>query len=80
MHTPLKLSRRAVLGRSLAIPLSLGLSPFMALRSEMANAATASLAIVMNSGEASVSVIDMASRKVVRTLPTLREQIGRAHV
>lgn len=76
MNTPMKLSRRAVLGRSLAIPLSLGLSPFMALRSEIANAAsaaTSSLAIVMNSGEASVSVIDMASRKVVRTLPTLRE-------
>ena len=31
------------------------------------------MAIVMNSGEASVSIIDMASRKVVRTLPTLRE-------
>ena len=76
MHTPMKLSRRAVLGRGLAIPLSLSLSPFMALRSEIAsaaNAATGSLAIVMNSGEASVSVIDMDSRKVVRTLPTLRE-------
>ncbi|CAH2798624.1 MAG: hypothetical protein CBARDMAM_3902 [uncultured Caballeronia sp.] len=69
----MKLSRRAVLGRSLAIPLSLGLSPFMALRSEIANAAEFSLAIVMNSGEASVSVIDMTSRKVIRTLPTLRE-------
>ena len=73
MHTPMKLSRRAVLGRGLAVPLSLSLSPFMALRSGVANAATSSLAIVMNSGEASVSVIDMASRKVVRTLPTLRE-------
>ncbi len=31
------------------------------------------LAMVMNSGEASVSVIDMGTRKVVRTLPTLRE-------
>ncbi|WP_231937179.1 YncE family protein [Caballeronia udeis] len=69
----MKLSRRAVLGRSLAIPLSLGLSPFMALRSEIANAAESPLAIVMNSGEASVSVIDMTSRKVIRTLPTLRE-------
>ncbi|MEA3124640.1 MAG: hypothetical protein QOD67_1659, partial [Caballeronia sp.] len=73
MHTPMKLSRRAVLGRGLAVPLSLSLSPFMALRSEIANAATSSLAIVMNSGEASVSVIDMTSRKIVRTLATLRE-------
>ncbi|MCB8877207.1 YncE family protein [Acidisoma silvae] len=31
------------------------------------------LAIIMNSGEASVSVIDMTTRKVVRTVPTLRE-------
>src|SRR5437588_467395 len=30
MHSSMKLSRRAILGRSLAIPLSLGLSPFMA--------------------------------------------------
>ncbi len=73
MHTSMKLSRREVLGRSLAIPLSLGLSPFMALRSAAADAATPALAIVMNSGEASVSVIDMATRKVIRTLPTLRE-------
>src|ERR1700712_4376868 len=73
MHTAMKLSRRAVLRRSLAIPLSVGLSPFMALRSASANAAPPALAIVMNSGEASVSVIDMATRKVVRTLPTLRE-------
>jgi YVTN family beta-propeller protein len=70
----MKLSRRTVLGRGLAIPLSLSLSPFMALRSGVATAAAPpSLAIVMNSGEASVSVIDMASRKVIRTLPTLRE-------
>jgi YVTN family beta-propeller protein len=73
MHTAMKLSRRAVLRRSLAIPLSVGLSPFMALRSASASAAPPALAIVMNSGEASVSVIDMATRKVVRTLPTLRE-------
>jgi DNA-binding beta-propeller fold protein YncE len=73
MHTSMKLSRRAVLGRGLAIPLSLSLSPFIALRPGVAGAATSSLAIVMNSGEASVSVIDMESRKVVRTLPTLRE-------
>jgi YVTN family beta-propeller protein len=31
------------------------------------------LAMVMNSGEASVSIIDMASRQVVNTVPTLRE-------
>jgi DNA-binding beta-propeller fold protein YncE len=69
----MKLSRRALLGRSLAIPLSISLSPFIALRPGAASAATSSLAIVMNSGEASVSVIDMASHKLVRTLPTLRE-------
>jgi DNA-binding beta-propeller fold protein YncE len=68
----MKLSRRAVLGRGLAIPLSISLSPFISLRSAVASAPS-SLAIVMNSGEASVSVIDMESRKVVRSLPTLRE-------
>jgi len=31
------------------------------------------LAMVMNSGEASVSIIDMTTRQVVRTVPTLRE-------
>jgi YVTN family beta-propeller protein len=31
------------------------------------------LAMVMNSGEASVSIIDMNTRQVVRTVPTLRE-------
>jgi len=69
----MKLSRRTLLGHSLAIPLSISLSPFLALRPGVASAETSALAIVMNSGEASVSVIDMASRKVVRTLPTLRE-------
>ena len=69
----MKLSRRTLLGHGLAIPLSISLSPFLALRPGVASAATSALAIVMNSGEASVSVIDMASRKVVRTLPTLRE-------
>jgi YVTN family beta-propeller protein len=71
----MKLSRRELLGRSLAIPLSLSLSPFMALRSGTADAAAPApaLAIVMNSGEASVSVIDMATHQVIRTLPTLRE-------
>jgi YVTN family beta-propeller protein len=70
----MKLSRRKLLSHSLAVPLGLGLSPFLALRPGIANAAgTQALAIVMNSGESSVSVIDMATRKVVRTLPTLRE-------
>jgi YVTN family beta-propeller protein len=48
-----------------ALPL-LGLAP--------ANAAgTPPLAMVMNSGEASVSIIDMTTRQVVDTVPTLRE-------
>jgi DNA-binding beta-propeller fold protein YncE len=38
-----------------------------------AAAGTPPLAMVMNSGEASVSVIDMTSRQVVATLPTYRE-------
>ena len=71
----MKLSRRMWLGRSLAIPLGLSLSPFLSLRSGIAAAAAQlpALAIVMNSGEASVSVIDMATHQVVHTLPTLRE-------
>jgi DNA-binding beta-propeller fold protein YncE len=70
----MKLSRRTLLGRGLAIPLGFGLSPFAALRSIAANAATdAPIAIVMNSGEASVSVIDMRTHQVLRNLPTLRE-------
>ena len=73
----MKLSRRELLGHSLAIPLSLSLSPILALRPRMASAATSAaapqLAIVMNSGEASVSVIDMTTHQVVRNLPTLRE-------
>jgi DNA-binding beta-propeller fold protein YncE len=71
----MKLSRRALLGRSLAIPLSLSLSPFISLRSGVAGAAenAPDLAIVMNSAGASVSVIDMATHQVIRELPTLRE-------
>jgi YVTN family beta-propeller protein len=73
----MKLSRRELLGHSLAIPLSLSLSPILALRPRIASAASAAaipqLAIVMNSGEASVSVIDMATHQVLRNLPTLRE-------
>jgi YVTN family beta-propeller protein len=38
-----------------------------------AMADTPPLAMVMNSGEASVSIIDMNSRQVVQTVPTLRE-------
>ncbi len=69
----MKLSRRKLLSHSLAVPLGLGLSSFLAFRSGPASAATQDLAIIMNSGEASVSVIDMATRKVIRTLPTMRE-------
>lgn len=39
----------------------------------LAHGASAPLAMVMNSGEASVSVINMDSLQVVQTLPTLRE-------
>ncbi|MGF6837849.1 DNA-binding beta-propeller fold protein YncE [Paraburkholderia youngii] len=69
----MRTSRRTLLGQSLALPLSLGLAPWLSLRSAKANAEPQSLAIVMNSGEASVSVIDMTSRAVIRTLPTMRE-------
>ncbi len=55
------LSRRA----ALAFPL-LGLAPALA-------AEPRPLAMVMNSGEASVSIIDMNSRQVIKTTPTLRE-------
>jgi YVTN family beta-propeller protein len=70
----MKHSRRTWIGRSLALPLGLALAPYLSIRPSIAVAAAGpSLAIVMNSGEASVSVIDMATHKVVRTLPTLRE-------
>jgi YVTN family beta-propeller protein len=64
---PVLASRRAVLaGAGLA---TLGFAaPALAV-----SAPFQPLAMVMNSGEASVSVIDMTTRKVVRTLPTLRE-------
>lgn len=55
------LSRRA----ALAFPL-LGLSPAFA-------GPRPPLAMVMNSGEASVSIIDMTTRQVIKTTPTLRE-------
>ncbi|MFC4273628.1 YncE family protein [Achromobacter aloeverae] len=70
----MKLSRRTWLRHSLAAPCGLAIAPFLSLRADPALAAASpSYAIVMNSGEASVSVIDMATRKIVRTLPTLRE-------
>jgi YVTN family beta-propeller protein len=46
--------------------------PLLAL-ARPAIAETPPLAMVMNSGEASVSIIDMTSRQVIRTVPTLRE-------
>jgi YVTN family beta-propeller protein len=55
------LSRRA----ALAFPL-LGLAPAFA-------DTRPPLAMVMNSGEASVSIIDMTTRQVIKTTPTLRE-------
>jgi YVTN family beta-propeller protein len=69
--TRMTLSRRQALTRALALPLAT--MPPVLMRPRSANAAAPALAMVMNSGEASVSVIDMATRKVVRTLPTLRE-------
>jgi YVTN family beta-propeller protein len=51
--------------QSLALPLLAFATP--------ARADTPPLAMVMNSGEASVSVIDMNARKVIATLPTYRE-------
>src|ERR1700757_5106871 len=65
------LSRRQAMTRALALPLAT-MSPVL-MRPRAANAASPALAMVMNSGEASVSVIDMPTRKIVRTLPTLRE-------
>ena len=62
------ITRRTVIGSGLVVSAA-GLLP----RSILAQPATTPLAIVMNSGEASVSVIDMTTRKVTRTLPTLRE-------
>ena len=53
--------------------LATGLAASATFRPGRARAAMTPLALVMNSGEASVSVIDMTTRKVARTLPTLRE-------
>ncbi len=58
------LSRRQTLAAGLLMPFA----------PRVASAASAPpLAMVMNSGEASVAVIDMTTRKVLRSLPTLRE-------
>jgi DNA-binding beta-propeller fold protein YncE len=59
------LSRRAALVLPVALPLS-SLTPAY-------SDALPPLAMVMNSGEASVSIIDMNSRQVIKTTPTLRE-------
>jgi DNA-binding beta-propeller fold protein YncE len=47
--------------------------PFAGLTLPAFAAAGRKLAMVMNSGEASVSIIDMDSRQVLNTVPTLRE-------
>jgi YVTN family beta-propeller protein len=69
------LNRRSLLTRALGV--SVATIPVLAARPNVARAAGPSLApalaLVMNSGEASVSVIDMNTRKVVHELPTLRE-------
>lgn len=69
----MKLTRRALLGRSLALPLGLTLSPAASLRALAAPAADAPIAIIMNSGESSVSVIDMRTHQVIKEVPTMRE-------
>ncbi|OYV25291.1 MAG: hypothetical protein B7X08_06215 [Acidocella sp. 20-63-7] len=55
---------------ALALPLALLAEPAFI---PPARAAARPLAVVMNSGEASISVIDMRARRVVQTLPTYRE-------
>jgi len=49
------------------------LATLFALLPALARADAPPIAIVMNSGEASCSVIDMTSRQVIATLPTYRE-------
>jgi YVTN family beta-propeller protein len=68
---PVPLGRREVMARAGMAALA-GTASLLAPRAAGA-APIQPLAMVMNSGEASVSVIDMTTRKVVRTLPTLRE-------
>ncbi len=59
------LSRRA----AISLPFALGGSLFAPAKGDP----LPPLAMVMNSGEASVSVIDMNTRQVIKTTPTLRE-------
>ena len=61
------MSRRQTLAAAMSVPLLSGLMGRARADSPPA------LAMVMNSGEASVSIIDMATHQVLRTLPTLRE-------
>ncbi len=65
------LTRRQALARACTLPLTT--MPLFMARLGLAHASTPSLAIVMNSGAASVSIIDMATRQVLQTLPTFRE-------
>lgn len=51
------------------LPLALGLEAM----APASGATPPPLAMVMNSGEASVSIIDMNTRQVIKTVPTLRE-------
>jgi DNA-binding beta-propeller fold protein YncE len=59
------ITRRAAFAASLPLALALTAAPALATDRP--------LALVMNSGEASCAVIDMASRQVINTLPTYRE-------
>ncbi len=59
----MRLARRTLLA---ALPAAALVPPVLA-------AARPPLAMVMNSGEASVSIIDMTAKTVIRTVPTLRE-------
>jgi YVTN family beta-propeller protein len=59
------LSRRA----AVSLPLALALTGFRRSSADP----LPPLAMVMNSGEASVSIIDMSTRQVIKTTPTLRE-------
>jgi DNA-binding beta-propeller fold protein YncE len=60
------ITRRLTLATPLAAPLAL-------LATRAFGAAAPPFCMVMNSGEASVSVIDMGSKQVINTLPTYRE-------
>jgi YVTN family beta-propeller protein len=64
------LSRRAVIS---SMPLLGATAIGTSLPCPVFAAAAPPLAMVMNSGEASVSIIDMTTRQVIKTTPTLRE-------